>query len=113
MIKPDIVILRSRKVYPCTLTPYVRCGVSDDSTSHAVKLRKEDVERNSKIDNGYYDDLCGNCFESLRFTCTVVNILDLRGGKMSSLASVISQEIEQSRIWQSKPQIMNGTLLRI
>ena len=79
-----------QKVHQCTLSPYVRCGVNDDSTSHAVKLRKEDVERNSKINNRYYDDLGGNCLESLRFTCTVVNILDLRGGTMSSLASVTS-----------------------
>ena len=69
----------------------MRCGVNNNRTSHAVKLRKEDVKRNIKIDNSYYDDPCGNCFENLKISRDVIKYLDPKGGIMSSLALVDSR----------------------
>ena len=102
------VISRSRKVHQCTLSPDVRCGVNNNRTSHAVKLRKENVERNIKTDDGYYDDLCGNCFENLKITRDVIKHLDPRGGMMSSLASVTSHPSRDKAVQNMAVQASNN-----
>ena len=133
-----VVILHSKEVHQCTQSLNVRCGVENYRTSDVMGLRKEDVcskiqsfsqhnlsmknrnqliilelrRRNAKIYDGHYVDIFENLFELIEITFDFVNIIDPSGGLASSLGSVtsISQEIEQSIIWQCKLRIINGTL---